>query len=98
MTDPRAPQQTPKVIDDLSAPQVYTGEAVWFSLSDNKSIAHITFVTPRQNPATGETIYVTNLRIVMPAGAAQRMAITLFDYLKKEGIDTATKSEGSQVQ
>ena len=40
--------------------------------------------------------YVANSRVVMTVPGAQRLAIALFDYLKKNGLDPAEVVGGGE--
>ncbi len=76
-------------IDNPHAPEVFASDAVgFFRLADN---VHITFATLRVNHVTspGPVNRVVIARLVMPIQGAHGLAVGLYDFLKKQGIDPA---------
>ena len=86
-------QQLP-FVDDPTAKEIYATEAFGFYMHAGN--IHITFTTPRADYATspGSVGRKVAGRIVMPSSGAQSLAVGLFNYLKKMGIEpTPTKDQ-----
>ena len=92
-----APPPVP-FIDNPHAPEVFAAEAVGFFVHAGN--VSITFASPRVNHETspGPVNRVVMARVVMPAIGAQALAIGLFDFLKKQGLDPAQKDPGQKLQ
>jgi hypothetical protein len=89
----------PKLGDDLSAPEIFATDALWFSVNRDSTV-HIDFVSERMHHSgeSHEVIHVVNLRLVMPTAGAQALAAGLYDFLKNHGLDPVPKPDNSQVQ
>ena len=76
-----------KFIDVPTAPELFASAATGFFLA-NGNIA-ITFETGRvdHSESPGPVCRVVVGRVVMPVAGAQALAIGLFDFLQKQGID-----------
>ena len=73
------------VLDNPFAPEYFASAATGFLIiNDNISI---TFDAPRvdHSKSAGTTNNVVAVRIVMPIGGAQRLAVKLFNYLETHG-------------
>jgi hypothetical protein len=89
----------PKVefVDSAHAPEVFASEACGFFVSDG--VIHITFASARVNHSAnpGAVRRVVIGRLAMPIRGAQGLALGLYDFLKKQGLDpmpqTASKEK-----
>jgi hypothetical protein len=93
-SDPPAP---PPLTDNPLAPELYADEATGFfvhqgNLSITLSSAR---VDHRSNP--GPVARVVVGRVVLPINAAVGLAVGLYDFLKKMGIDPAQPAEGQSA-
>ena len=81
--------EPPKVefIDNPHAPEVFATEAVGFFV--NSGVLHITFASARVNHVSnpGPVNRVVISRLAMPVAAAQGLAVGLYDFLRKQGLD-----------
>ncbi|MFM9427328.1 hypothetical protein RCH10_003784 [Variovorax sp. GrIS 2.14] len=78
-----------KIIDSATAPTIYVDQLVGFIMSRGNVI--ITFANPTadHNPG-GESVHKkVALRVVIPAREAQALTVTLYEYLKEQGVDVA---------
>ena len=87
-------------IDNPHAPEVFSTHATGFFL--NQGNVHITFESVRVNHVTspGPVNRVVIARLVMPLASAEGLAMGLYDFLKKQGIDPAARDRdpGTLVQ
>jgi hypothetical protein len=87
-----------KFIDNPHAPVVFAEEAVGFFMLNGN--LHITLASPRvdhtQEP--GPINKVVMARLVMPIGNAHALAIGIYDFLKKRGIDPSAPPDSEKVQ
>ena len=90
---------TPKTeigfIDNPMAPDIYADEATGFHFVNG--VVKITFSAARVNHVSspGPVSRVVIGRLVMSIPAAQGLAVGLFDFLKKQGVDfSATGTDG----
>ena len=74
-------------MDDPHAPEFFASEASGFFV--NEGVVHITFESARVNHerTPGPVKRVVIGRLAMPIPAMQRLAIGLYDFLKKQGLD-----------
>ena len=79
--------QTIKFVDHPHAPEVYASAATGFFVS-NGNIS-ITFESAKadHSESPGPVYRTVVTRVVIPAQAAQGLAIGLFDFLEKQGFD-----------
>jgi hypothetical protein len=97
MADKPVPQGPPVTfIDNPHAPEVFASDCCgFFRLEGNVVMA---FESARVDHVTtpGPVNRVVIGRIVMPIGAAQRLALQLYDFLKNQGLDPggSIKTEG----
>lgn len=86
-------------VENLFAPEVFASEAVFFATAPG--VLTIVFTSFRFDLSTAPSAQkrVVVGRLVMPIAGAQSLAVGLFDYLKKSGLDPApTPSDPTQVQ
>lgn len=91
--------QTPVVfIDDPLAPEFFADVASgFFSHNDNISITFDAARYDHSNP--GAVNRVVMARIVLPVRGAQALALGLFEFLKKQGLDpTKAATAGDTMQ
>ena len=74
------------VIDDPHSAHIFADDAMGFFVTHGT--VRITFSVSRPSqPAPGELSHVVIGTLVMPVNGAQRLALGLFDFLKKQGFD-----------
>jgi hypothetical protein len=78
---------TPNFVDNPDAPEIFSSGATGFFVA-NGNIT-ITFESARADHSQSPgPVYRTVVgRIVMPAAAAQGLAVGLFDFLEKQGFN-----------
>src|SRR5215469_2853231 len=83
---PPPQQDALQLVENLHAPEFYADEATFFASRTGN--AAITFTSYRfDNSIPGGVLRkVVTARLVMPAAAAQALAASLFDFLKKQGV------------
>ena len=88
----------PALVDQPGAPELYADGAIGFYL--NHGILRIALEAQRFDHANaGAPAYrVVVGRIAMPTTSASALAVNLFDFLKKMGIDPASVSGGPTMQ
>src|SRR4051812_6872148 len=99
MSDPKPPVvNDSSIIDNPHAPEVFAEGALGFFLKDGN--VHVTFSAPRVDHRTspGPINRVVVGRVVMPLAGAHGLALGLYDFLKKNGIDLARPEGGGLVQ
>jgi hypothetical protein len=79
----------PPLIDNPLAPEFYADEATGFFIHQGN--LSITFSSARVDHKSdpGPVSRVVVGRVVLPVGAAAGLAVGLYDFLKKMGIDPA---------
>ena len=84
--EPKAPPPG-TVIDAPHAPEVFATDAIGFFVNDG--VVRITFASARashvSNPAPINLVVIG--RLAMPTRTAQALAVGLYDFLKKQGLD-----------
>jgi hypothetical protein len=77
----------PRFVDSPAAPEVFASEATGFFI--NQGNITVTFASTRADHSTspGPLNRVVNLRVVLPASAAQSLALGLYDFLVSNGLD-----------
>ena len=75
------------ILENMMAPELYASEASFFSTSANA--VTITFTSLRYDHSSGTPVAkrVVVGRVVLPSVGAQGLAVGLYDYLKKHGLD-----------
>ncbi len=68
-------------------PDIFADEALSFDLVNGTVRISLASLKMAEPTAPSPMHYVTVGRLVMTVPGAQRLAIALFDYLKKQGID-----------
>ncbi|TWT11713.1 hypothetical protein [Reyranella sp. CPCC 100927] len=94
---PQAPVY--EFIGNVQAPDVFADGASGFHLF--QSNVRVTLETVRASHVKGEenkSVRVVIGRLVMPVQGAQALAIGLFDFLKRHGIDVPGVQPGERVQ
>lgn len=92
-------EQLPAVVENVFAPEVFATDAPYFA--HGGGIVSITLVSSRWDASeapSGSAKRIVIGRIVMPVMGAQRLAIGLYDFLKKSGLDQTSKSDKNAVQ
>jgi hypothetical protein len=91
------PPALPPLIDNPLAPEFFTDEATGFFLHQGNLT--ITFSSARVDHKSdpGPVARVVVARVVLPIGAAAGLAVGLYDFLKKMGIDPAQPSPGQSA-
>lgn len=86
------------VLENPFAPDLFADDAFSFSLKDGT--LRITLSTLKFGAlAGGRTANVVVGRVVMPLLGAQRLALGLYDFLKKMGVDaSAMATDGQPMQ
>lgn len=82
------------VIDNPNIPEVFASEIVGILM--NAGNVHVTFASPRVTHGAVNRVVVS--RLVMPISSAQTLAVGLYDFLKKHGVDLAQKPTKGQMQ
>ncbi len=82
-----AKEQAVKFIDDPNAPEIFASGATGFFVA-NGNIT-ITFESARadHSASPGPVYRAVVGRVILPAAAAQGLAVGLFDFLEKQGFD-----------
>lgn len=85
-------------IDNPQAPEFFSSDASGFFV--HEGVVHITFESARVNHVTNPAPInrVVIGRLSMPVAAAQRLAVGLYDFLKKQGLDPAPVPSKSSLQ
>lgn len=96
MSESVAPQIP--LIDNPSAPCAYADEAFGFFI--NSGVVHITFTTAQvdHRSSPGPIRRVVVARLAMPVQGAQSLAVGLYDFLKKNGLDPAPAPSKDKMQ
>jgi hypothetical protein len=83
-------------IDNPHAPELFSTAATGFFVGEG--CVHITFESVRVNHVTspGPVNRVVIGRLIMPVAGAQALAIGLYDFLTKHGMDVAPSKEKMQ--
>jgi hypothetical protein len=78
------------VVSNPHLPDVFADEAIAFDT--HAGTVRITLATLKMAEAAAPSPmhFVANARVVMTVPGAQRLAIALFDYLKRQGLDPTT--------
>lgn len=89
--------EAPQFVGDFSTPDVFADEAILFDLSNG--MVRVTFANVRnETPVAGSRqAFVAIGRLVMPAAAAQRLALGLHDHLVKVGLDPSAAARGEET-
>jgi hypothetical protein len=92
------PQTRVVFMDDPHAPELYADVVSGFFLH-NGNIS-LTFDAARYDHSNaGAVNRVVTARIVLPIRGAQGLALSLFDFLKKQGLDpTKAATDGDTMQ
>jgi hypothetical protein len=93
-----APPSVPPLIDNPFAPEVFADDAVGF-LGHQGNLITITFSSMRADHKTdrGPVSRVVVGRLVLPVAGAVGLAVGLYDFLKKMGIDPAQPAPGQSA-
>jgi hypothetical protein len=75
------------VISNPHVPDIFADEALSFDLINGTVRISLASIKMVEAAAPSPNQYVTVGRLVMTVPGAQRLAIALFDYLKKNGLD-----------
>jgi hypothetical protein len=79
------------LVENLSAPEVFASEAFFFSTSPGLVTITLTSfrfdISVEPEPAVQKRVVIG--RLVMPTSGAQGLAVGLYDFLKKSGLDPA---------
>jgi hypothetical protein len=91
------PQPLP-FLDNPHAPEVFATVATGFFI--NAGNVSITFESLRVNHETspGPVNRVVIARVVIPVAGAQALALSLYDFLKKQGLDPAPIGPEQKLQ
>lgn len=97
MTTKTPPSKVP-FIDNPHAPEVFANEAAGFFAHAGN--IHITFEAARCNHeiTPGPVSRVVMGRLIMPASGAVHLAIGLYDFLTKQGLDLGPKPGTDTLQ
>jgi hypothetical protein len=87
-----------QLTEDLFAPEMFASDASSFSLGPG--VITITLVSHRWDNSVppGEQKRVVVGRLVLPVPGAQHLALSLYDFLQKNGLDPVRPADGRQVQ
>ena len=82
-----AKREAVKLIDNPNAPEIFASAATGFFVSEGN--VSITFESARadHSESPGPVYRSVVARIVLPAGAAQGLAVGLFEFLEKQGFE-----------
>ncbi|QFT76057.1 hypothetical protein [Erythrobacter sp. THAF29] len=83
-TDPNSLQVT----ENPFAPDTFAAGVTSFALFNG--VIAITLTNPRWNMTENRFDHVVVGRIVMPVAGAQNLALSLLDYLKRNGLDATS--------
>jgi hypothetical protein len=78
------------VVSNPHLPDIFVDEALSFDLIHNTVRISLASIKMVEAAAPSPNQSVTVGRVVMTVPGAQRLAIALFDFLKKNGLDPAT--------
>jgi hypothetical protein len=87
------------LVENLSAPELFASEA--YFLSTSPGVVTITLTSFRFDISTEPAVQkrVVIGRLVMPISGAQGLAVGLYDFLKKHGLDPAPPpTDPQQIQ
>lgn len=79
-------------------PDIFADDAIAFDHQPGTVRISLATLKMAEPAAPSPIQYVTVGRLVMPVTGAQRLAIALFDYLKKQGLDPAEIVGGGDEQ
>ncbi|MES2339925.1 MAG: hypothetical protein V4537_17670 [Pseudomonadota bacterium] len=77
------------VVSNPFIADVFADEAIAFDAVNGTIRITLATIKMAEPAAPSPMHYVANQRLVMTVPGAQRLAIALFDYLKKNGLDPA---------
>lgn len=85
-------------VEDVKAPELYASSAPFFAILNG--VVTITLASKRWDNGVSPAVQrnVTVGRLVMPAGAAQELAVGLHDFLEKQGISLVSQEERERPQ
>lgn len=77
------------VVSNPHLPDIFVDEAIPFD--NHAGVVRIPLASLKTaEPGPSPMQFACNARLVLPVAGAQRLALALFDYLKKQGLDPAT--------
>ena len=79
--------EAPQMIGGFSTPEVFADEAITFDRVNDTIRITFAVARPESHVAGSAKGLVAVGTLVMPVGSSQRLALGLFDYLKKQGLD-----------
>lgn len=84
-------------MDSPAAPGVFASEATGFFI--NQGNITVTFASARVDHSTSARPLnrVVNLRVVLPASAAQSLALGLYDFLAPNGLDLSPRPAAGET-
>ena len=91
---PRVP-----LVENLFAPEIFASESAFFATAPG--VVAITLTSFRFDNSTDPAVHkrVVVGRLVMPTVGAQALAVGLYDFLKKNGLDPAPPpADPQQIQ
>ena len=83
-----------ELVENPFADDIFAGGATSYAVIMGSNIA-ITLATPRWNRSKSCFEKVVVGRLVLPIPGAQALAMELFDFLKKKGLDAASTAKGA---
>jgi hypothetical protein len=92
MTDTQ-PSSLP-ITENPFAPDTFAAGVTSFALFNG--VVSITLTNPRWNMTGNKFDYVVVGRMVMPVAGAQNLALSLLDYLKRNGLDPVAAATQDQ--
>ncbi|WP_326525833.1 hypothetical protein [Sphingomonas sp.] len=84
------------VVSNPFVADVFTDEAIAFDYVNGTIRITLATLKMAEPAAPSPMHFVANARVVMTVPGAQRLAIALFDYLKKNGLDPAEVVGGGE--
>jgi hypothetical protein len=92
------PRPAPETVDDLLMPEVFANEASFFS--SNRDTVTLVLTSDRFDHGTAPQIAkrVVVERLVMPARGAQNLAVGLYGWLKRSGLDPVPAASRDKPQ
>lgn len=82
-----AKNATLNFVDNPDAPEIFSSGATGFFVSNGNITITFESVRADHSQSPGPVYRTVVSRIVMPAAAAQGLAVGLFDFLEKQGFD-----------
>ena len=88
----------PAIVDNLHAPELYTCEIIGYSLTGGNITLTMASNRAFFTNEGHETKRVVVGRVVMSLVAAQLLSLELYDFLKRNRLDPAKKSDDAPLQ